>query len=138
MMGVKRYYRDVEHEIAVDDTTHFGSEGDVAISLVSRLQKPVIKAIDYAIAAKHQKTVALHVAANPEDGEQLQRDWQHHRIPIPLVIVESPFRHFAAPVEAYIKKYREKHGPAVVTVYLPQYIVGHWWESILHLSLIHI
>ncbi|MBS1905064.1 MAG: APC family permease [Actinobacteria bacterium] len=132
MMGVKRYYRDVEHEIAVDDTTHFGSEGDVAIILVSRLQKPVIKAIDYAIAANHQKTVALHVAANPEDGVQLQKDWQQHRIPIPLVIVESPFRHYAAPVEQYIKKYRDKHGPAVVTVYLPQYIVGHWWESILH------
>jgi len=132
MMGVKRYYRDVEHEIAIDDTTHFGSEGDVAIILVNRLQKPVIKAIDYAIAAKHQKTIALHVAANPEDGVQLQKDWQQHRIPIPLVIVESPFRHYAAPVEAYINKYRQKHGPAVVTVYLPQYIVGHWWESILH------
>ena len=132
MMGVKRYYRDVEHEIAIDDTTHFGSEGDVAIILVNRLQKPVIKAIDYAIAAKHQKTIALHVAANPEDGVQLQKDWQQHRIPIPLVIVESPFRHYAAPVEEYINKYREKHGPAVVTVYLPQYIVGHWWESILH------
>ncbi|WP_295014753.1 APC family permease [uncultured Microbacterium sp.] len=132
MMGVKRYYRDVEHEIAVDDTTHFGSEGDVAIVLVSRLQKPVVKAIDYAIAARHQKTVALHVAANPEDGEQLQRDWQQHRIPIPLVIVDSPYRTYAGPVEAYIRKYRAKHGPAVVTVYLPQYIVGHWWESILH------
>nr|WP_200892776.1 APC family permease [Microbacterium azadirachtae] len=132
MMGVKRYYRDVEHEISIDDTTHFGSEGDVAIILVNRLQKPVIKAIDYAIAAKHQKTIALHVAANPEDGVQLQKDWQQHRIPIPLVIVESPFRHYAAPVEAYISKYRQKHGPAVVTVYLPQYIVGHWWESILH------
>ena len=132
MMGVKRYYRDVEHEISIDDTTHFGSEGDVAIILVNRLQKPVIKAIDYAIAAKHQKTIALHVAANPEDGVQLQKDWQQHRIPIPLVIVESPFRHYAAPVEAYINKYRQKHGPAVVTVYLPQYIVGHWWESILH------
>jgi len=132
MMGVKRYYRDVEHEIAIDDTTHFGSEGDVAIVLVNRLQKPVVKAIDYAIAARHEKTVALHVAANPEDGVQLQRDWQQHRIPIPLVIVESPFRAYAQPVEAYIKKYRAKHGPAVVTVYLPQYIVGHWWESILH------
>ncbi|RZI96040.1 MAG: DNA-binding protein, partial [Microbacterium sp.] len=29
-------------------------------------------------------------------------------------------------------KYREKHGAAVVTVYLPQYIVGHWWEALLH------
>jgi len=132
MMGVKRYYRDVEHEISIDDTTHFGSQGDVAIVLVSRLQKPVIKALDYAIAAKHEKTVALHIALTPEDGQVLQRQWQQYGIPIPLVIVDSPYRTFAQPVEHFIRQYREKHGPSVVTVYLPQYIVGHWWESVLH------
>ena len=132
MVGVKRYYRDVEHEIAVDDTTHFGSEGDVAIVLVNRLQKPVIKALDYAIAANHQKTVALHVALTADDGKQLQKEWAQHRIPVPLVIVDSPYRTYAQPVEHFIREYREKHGPSVVTVYLPQYIVGHWWESLLH------
>ncbi|KEP72648.1 hypothetical protein HR12_41905, partial [Microbacterium sp. SUBG005] len=33
---------------------------------------------------------------------------------------------------SFIKSYRAKHGSSVVTVYLPQFIVGHWWESILH------
>ncbi|UNK72621.1 APC family permease [Microbacterium sp. H1-D42] len=132
MLGVKRYYRDVEHEIAIDDTTHFGSTGDVAIVLVSRMQKPVIKALDYALAAKHEKTVALHVALSHEDGAELQQQWLAHAIPIPLVIVESPFRTYAQPVEHFIREYREKHGPSVVTVYLPQYIVGHWWEKLLH------
>ncbi|WP_442923448.1 APC family permease [Microbacterium sp. KUDC0406] len=132
MVGVKRYYRDVEHEIAIDDTTHFGSAGDVAIVLVNRLQKPVIKAVDYALAARHDKTVALHVATDPHDGEQLQQEWAEHRIPVPLVIVDSPYRTYAQPVEAYIRKYRDEHGPSVITVYLPQYIVGHWWESVLH------
>ena len=32
----------------------------------------------------------------------------------------------------FIRKYRAEHGSSVVTVYLPQYIVGHWWESLLH------
>ncbi|WP_353115066.1 APC family permease [Microbacterium sp.] len=132
MVGVKRYYRDVEHEIAVDDNTHFGAAGDVAIVLVSRLQKPVIKALDYAIAANHDKTVALHVALTPQDGEELQKEWHRHRIPVPLIIVDSPYRTYAQPVEHFIRQYREKHGPSVVTVYLPQYIVGHWWESMLH------
>ena len=132
MLGIKRYYRDVEHEITVDDTTHFGSEGDVAIVLVSRLQKPVIKALDYAIAAKHDKTIALHIALSPKDGEHLQQEWAQHNIPVPLVIVDSPYRTFAQPVEQFIRAYREKHGSSVVTVYLPQYIVGHWWEGLLH------
>lgn len=132
MMGVKRYYRDVEHEIAIDDTTRFGATGDLAIVLVNRLQKPVIKAIDYAVAAKHGKTLAVHVAVASDDATQLQKEWADHLVPIPLVIVESPYRSFAQPVTQFITQYREKHGSSVVTVYLPQYIVGHWWESFLH------
>jgi hypothetical protein len=132
MIGVNRYYRDVEHEIAVDDETHFGSEGDVALILVNRLQKPVLKAIDYALAATHDKTLAIHIAVNAEESEALQRQWQKHDIPIPLVIIESPYRTFASPVAQFIKEYRASHGSSIVTVYLPQYIVGHWWESILH------
>ncbi len=132
MMGVKRYYRDVEHEIAIDDTTKFGATGDLAIVLVNRLQKPVIKAIDYAVAAKHGKTLAVHVAVASDDAAQLQKEWADHLVPIPLVIVESPFRSFAQPVTQFITQYREKHGSSVVTVYLPQYIVGHWWETFLH------
>jgi amino acid transporter len=132
MLGVNRYYRDVEHEIAMDDTVHYGSTGDVALVLVNRLQKPVAKAVDYALSARHEKTVALHVAVTKEEADALQRDWDEHRMPVPLVIIESPYRFYAQPVTEFIRRYREKHGPSVVTVYLPQYIVGHWWETLLH------
>ncbi|MBB2975373.1 amino acid transporter [Microbacterium endophyticum] len=132
MIGVNRYYRDVEHEIEIDDTTHFGSQGDVALVLVGRLQKPVVKAIDYALAANHDKTIAVHVSVDPESTDRLQADWRDHRMPVPLVIVDSPYRTFAHPVSEFIHAYREKHGSAVITVYLPQYIVGHWWENFLH------
>jgi hypothetical protein len=132
MMGVKRYYRDVDHEIAIDDTTRFGSTGDVALVLVNKLQKPVVKALDYAIAAKHGKTVAVHVAVEGDEAAQLQQEWADHLMPVPLIILQSPYRSYAEPVAQFIAQYREKHGPSVVTVYLPQYIVGHWWETFLH------
>lgn len=132
MMGVNRYYRDVEHETRVDDTIHFGSEGDLALVLVNRLQKPVAKAIDYALAAKHDKTLAIHVAVAKDEADALERDWEEHKIPLPLVMIESPYRTYAGPIAQFIHEYRKKHGSCVVTVYLPQYIVGHWWETMLH------
>ncbi|WP_349429057.1 APC family permease [Microbacterium sp. LWS13-1.2] len=132
MIGVHRYYRDVDHEIAMDDRTHFGSTGDVALILVNKLQKPVVKAVDYALAAKHDKTFAVHISVTKEDAEALEAEWRAHRMPIPLKIVESPYRTYASPIAEFVKKYREQHGSAVITVYLPQYIVGHWWESLLH------
>ncbi|WP_431803505.1 APC family permease [Microbacterium sp. bgisy203] len=132
MVGVHRYYRDVEHEITMDDDVHFGATGDVAIVLVGKLQKPVAKAIDYALAAKHDKTLAVHIAVSADDARTVQEEWEYHRMPIPLLVIESPYRQYATPLAQFITEYRQKHGSSVVTVYLPQYIVGHWWETFLH------
>ncbi|MFT3797821.1 APC family permease [Microbacterium sp.] len=132
MIGVHRYYRDVAHETAMDDAVHYGATGDIAIVLVGRLQKPVAKAVDYALAARHDQTIALHIAVTAEQAHEVQTDWEVHGMPVPLVIVESPFRHYAAPVAQFIAEYRARHGSTLVTVYLPQYIVGHWWENLLH------
>lgn len=134
MLGVNRYYRDVEHEIRLsdDESVHYGSRGDVALVLVNRLQKPVVKALDYALAARHETTIALHIATDKDAADALQREWEQHHLTVPLEIVESPYRTYAGPVADFIQGYREAHGPAVVTVYLPQYIVGHWWETFLH------
>jgi hypothetical protein len=131
MLGVNRYYRDVDREIEVDSTT-FGSTGDHAIVLVGRMQKPVLKALDYAIAARHDSIEAVHVSIDEEATQRLEREWVEQNITVPLVVLESPYRDLSAPLIKYIKSRRHTHGSEVVTVYTPQYIVGHWWENLLH------
>lgn len=132
MLGVNRYYRDVDVEVEVDSTTTFGASGDHAIVLVGKMQKPVLKAIDYAIAARHDSLEAIHVSVEQESTEKLQKQWDDMNIEIPLIIIPSPYRDVAVPVIKYIKAHREEFGAEVVTVYTPIYIVGHWWESLLH------
>jgi amino acid transporter len=132
MLGVNRYYRDVEKEVEVDSTTTFGSTGDHAIVLVGKMQKPALKALDYAIAARHQSIEAVTVSIDEEATEKLQKQWRQMNIHVPLTIIDSPYRDFGVPLIKYIKSRREEHGSEVVTVYLPQYIVGHWWEGLLH------
>ncbi|MDQ0893707.1 amino acid transporter [Agromyces ramosus] len=132
MMGVNRYYRDVEKEIAVDPTTTFGSTGDHAIVLVGRMQKPTLKALDYAIAARHDSLEAVHVSLYDDETKRLKKDWVKQNIHVKLRILNSPYRDLSYPLIQYIKSRREEHGSEVVTVYMPQYIVGHWWENMLH------
>src|SRR6185437_6259637 len=132
MLGVNRYYRDVEKEIEVDPVTTFGSVGDHAIVLIGKMQKPALKALDYAIAARHDSIEAVHVSIEEEATQKLQRQWIEQNIHVPLTVIESPYREFGVPLIKYLKHRREEHGSEVVTVYLPQYIVGHWWESLLH------
>ncbi|TFD77278.1 APC family permease [Cryobacterium sp. Sr8] len=132
MLGVNRYYRDVAKEIEVDPVTTFGSKGDHAIVLVGKMQKPVLKALDYAIAARHESLEAVHISIDDQETKQLKRDWVKQNIQVPLRIVSSPYRDISWPLISYIKDRREEHGSEVVTVYTPIYIVGHWWENLLH------
>lgn len=132
MLGVNRYYRDVDKEIEVDDTTTFGASGDHAIVLVGRVQKPVLKALDYAIAARHDSIEAVHIAIDDDAADKLDLEWAAQNIKVPLHIIESPYRDLSAPLIKYLKARRAKHGSEVVTVYLPEYVVGHWWERLLH------
>jgi amino acid transporter len=132
MLRINRYYKRVERDITVDTTTQFGAKGDHAIVLVGKMQKPTLKALDYAIAARHNSLEAVHVNIDDEASARLVKEWKAQNIKVPLRVIESPYRDISMPLIAYIKLHREKHGSEIVTVYTPQYIVGHWWESILH------
>jgi hypothetical protein len=132
MMGVNRYYRDVAKEVEVDPTTTFGATGDHAIVLVGKVQKPVLKALDYAIAARHESLEAVHVSIDDDETKKVKKDWVRMNIQVPLRIIQSPYRDLSYPVIRYVKDRREQHGSEVTTIYMPQYIVGHWWESLLH------
>jgi len=132
MLGVNRYYRNVERDLTVDDTTVFGSSGDHAIVLVGRMQKPTLKALDYAIAARHESLEAVHCSIDDEQTAQLKKQWKKMNIQVPLKVIQSPYRDISFPLIKYIKRRRKSHGAEVVTVYMPQFIVGHWWENLLH------
>lgn len=132
MLRINRYYKSVERDTTVDKTTTFGSNGDHAIVLVGRMQKPTLKALDYAIAARHDSIEAVHVNIDDAASERLEQQWLDQNIKVPLRIVESPYRDISMPLIKYIKHHRDEHGPEVVTVYSAVYIVGHWWERLLH------
>ncbi|WP_207455958.1 APC family permease [Herbiconiux sp. SYSU D00978] len=132
MLRINRYYGKVERDIAVDDVTEFGSAGDHGIVLVGRMQKPVLKALDYAIAARHASLEAVHVSTDDAATQKLLAEWEKQNIEVPLTVVPSPYREIATPLIYHIKQRREEVGPEVVTVYTPEYIVGHWWEELLH------
>lgn len=132
MRRINRYYAIVDVEVRPDSAPHFGADHDHAIVLVGALQKPVLKAIDYAIAARHESIEAVHVSTNPEDTRRLKEEWEKYNLPIKLLIIPSPYRDISWPVCNYITARREKHGAEVITVYTPQFVVGRWWEKILH------
>jgi len=74
----------------------------------------------------------VHVSIDDETTKRLKKDWVKQNIHVKLRILSSPYRDLSHPLIQYIKGRRAEHGSEVVTVYMPQYVVGHWWENILH------
>ena len=131
MYNTGRYYKTIDLEIKLDGT-EFGSDGDYAVVLMDKLNKPQLKALDYAISVNHNKLDAVHIAADPEKAERFKQEWKDFGMKVPLKIIESPYREFSTPLIEYLENHRERHGRERIAVYLPKYIVGHWWEHIFH------
>jgi hypothetical protein len=53
-------------------------------------------------------------------------------LPVPLKVIESPYREITRPVLEYVKRARTDNPRDVVTVFIPEYVVGRWWEQLLH------
>ncbi len=131
MYNTGRYYKTIDLEIKLDGT-EFGSDGDYAVVLMDKLNKPQLKALDYAISVNHNKLDAVHIAADPEKAERFKQEWKDFGMKVPLKIIESPYREFSTPLIEYLENHRERHGRERIAVYMPKYIVGHWWEHIFH------
>ena len=132
MYNTGRYYKTIEAEIAIDEHTEFGSKGDYAVVLMDKLNKPQLKALDYALSSKHARIDAVHVAVDPERAEAFKKEWKEFGIKVPLKVIDSPFRDFTAPLTEYLEDHRTRYGSERIAVYLPKLIVGHWWEHIFH------
>ena len=101
------------------------------IVLVSHLNEPTLKALAFARAMRTTSLTALRIDTDEANTRLLRRAWAERRIPIPLTVVASPYRTLMAPLLAHLE--RMPIGPRdVVEVFVPEYVVGHWWEHILH------
>lgn len=59
-------------------------------------------------------------------------DWERNDIDVPLEVIESTYREFTGPVIEYIRRLHTAHARDIVSVYIPEYVVDHWWENLLH------
>ncbi len=135
MMRIRRHYDQVRDELAVSegDTKHQMLPSRVhAIVLVAKIHKPTLRALAYARATRPSILEALTVDVDPDETRALQAEWDRRDIPVPLKALDSPFREITRPVVDYVKSIRSGNPRDLVVVYIPQYVVGHWWEQILH------
>jgi hypothetical protein len=132
LQAIHRHYANVARELAPIDEHFTLPSRNHAIVLVSRLHRPALRALAYAQATGPSRLEALTVAADEEDLAALRADWDRRKIPIPLTVIGSLYRETTRPIVEYVARLRRESPRDIVTIYIPEYVVGHWWERLLH------
>ena len=132
MVGIKRHYGHVDDRMAPAPGGVRLPSRVHAVVLVSRLHSPAMQALAFARATRPDTLVAVHVETDRSDIAALQTSWNSREIPVPLVCLESPYRDLTQPILDYVRSVRRDSPRDMVAVYVPEYVVQHWWETLLH------
>jgi amino acid transporter len=133
MRAIQRHYAIVAAELAPPGPIKIiPPSNNHAIVLVSKLHLPALRALGYAKATRPSRLEAVTVDLDERDTAALKAQWDESEIPVPLTIIASPFREITRPVVDYVKRLRSENPNDIVTVFIPEYVLGHWWEQLLH------
>ncbi|RBY83868.1 DNA-binding protein [Geodermatophilus sp. TF02-6] len=132
MKAINRHYSNVARQLVPDTDARLLPSKVHAIVLVSKVHKPTLRALAFARATRPDHLTALTVNVDDAETRGLQAQWERYDIPVPLTVLESPYREITRPVVDFVKRIRRDSPRELVVVFVPQYVVGHWWENVLH------
>ncbi|WP_371503453.1 APC family permease [Kitasatospora sp. NBC_00374] len=134
MRAIRRHYDTVASELAVEDPREESVRPSNVhgIVLVSKLHKPTLRALGYAQAFGPDTLEAVTVEVEKEATDELRTQWDEFDVQVPLKVLDSPYREITKPVVHYVRTVRRTSPRDAVAVFIPEYVVGHWWEHLLH------
>jgi amino acid transporter len=133
MRGIHRHYAAVALELTPDEEASLTlPASNIAIVLVSKLHRPTMRALAYAMAARPARLQAVTVCVDEAETQRFTEEWDRSSMPLPLTVITSPYREITRPVIEYVRRLRRESPRDIVTVYIPEYVVGRWYEQALH------
>ncbi len=135
MKLIRKHYdavtRELQQQTAEDHDVVLPSRNH-AVVLVSKMHLPTLRALAYARATRPDALEAVTVSVDDAETPELVRRWEDSDISVPLKVIASPYREITRPILDYVKRVSKESRRTVVAVFLPEYVVGHWWEHVLH------
>lgn len=136
---IRRHYDWFQRKTAVDESklpagvpaaTSVESPREHVIVPVDGINKISLGAIGMAREISSMVT-AVHLTDDREKAEDFRERWETAVPDVPLLLIESPYRQFVAPMLSYLERLDEQEEQRI-TVILPTFVPRHWWEHFLH------
>jgi amino acid transporter len=133
--GIRAHYEDVERRLALplDRACELGEMKNHVVLLVSRVDKRLPHALQYALSLQGVSCEALFVDVDGDKAEGMRAAWQRCEFEIPLTVIDSPYRELIGPLRDFVRSLAAPYGDdEVVTVIMPEYVPAKWSDYLLH------
>ena len=130
--AISFHYRAVGVQLAVDPGPEAPPLRHGVVVLVGAVNRSALMALRYARSIHADDLVAVSVAIDEEHADRLTEQWRSFGLSVPLEVLESPYRDLTTVVLAHLDELERRWGHDLITVVIPQAVVPHWWQAVLH------
>lgn len=131
--GIRHHYQTVDRAMSVQPGIKLPDiQHTVAVLVGPKVHLGVIQALAYAKSLHPDFLHAVSIAYDRDGADRLREQWARFELDVPLDIIDSPFREITDPVLEYLDQLDERWSSDVITVIIPELVVRHWWEQLLH------
>jgi amino acid transporter len=130
---MSRHYEDVADSLSLQGLEPPPELQHTVLVLVGDVHRGVVRAVQYARTLAPTATVrGVYVETDPARTARLEEKWAQWGLGVPLVVLGSPYRSLLRPLLDYVDKIHARGDDQMVTVVLPEFLPGRWWQHVLH------
>jgi amino acid transporter len=130
---MSRHYEEVAGDLSLQGLEPLPEFQHTVLVLVGDVHRGVVRAVQYARTLAPTATVrGVYVETDPARTARLEEKWAQWGLGVPLVVLGSPYRSLLRPLLDYVDKIHARGEDQMVTVVLPEFLPGHWWQHALH------
>jgi amino acid transporter len=130
--AIKHHYASVAEGLKVPLDYKPRRMNHTVVVLVGGVHRGVLEALAYAKPLAPNRLLAVTIVSDDAEQERIETAWRERRIDVPLEIVHSPYRELTRPILRFIDELDARYDNDIITVVLPEFVVGNWWSQLLH------
>jgi amino acid transporter len=130
--AIHSHYAKVAESLKVDVDYKPRRMNHTVVVLVGTVHRGVLEALAYARSLQPNRLLAVTVVSDEAEQERIERQWSERKIDVPLEIVHSPYRELSRPILRFIDELDARYENDIITVVVPEFVVGSWWGQLLH------
>ncbi|MBI5670370.1 MAG: APC family permease [Chloroflexi bacterium] len=129
---IHRHYKDVAKALSWESVPPDPEPRVVqTLILVDDVHAETVRLVNFAKSLGHPWR-AIHVGVNPEKAEKVKEKWQKRIGEGELIVLPSPYRLLAEPIQEYIEQIQEEHPGCFVHVIMGHLAMDTFWAQALH------